>query len=193
MNRDDAFVLLQKYLHNKNLLKHSLAAEAAMKGLYRHLTPKNEQSESDEQTWGITGLLHDIDYELAQETNQLEKHGMLLFQNGEVSLPKQIEHAIRSHNYTKTGTNPESNMDWAITTCDQLTGLIVACALVQPEKKLAVLTPESVMKKFNMGAFAKGADRETIRLCESKLTIPLPEFITITLAAMQMIHEELGL
>ena len=91
-------------------------------------------------------------------------------------------------------------MDWAITSCDQLTGLIVACALVRPDppgdeagKKLASVTPEFVLEKLKDKSFAKGADRESIMLCEEKLGIPILEFITITLFAMQGISSELGL
>lgn len=193
MARDEAYQLLIKYLKNKNLIKHSLAAEATMKALYKHLTPKSEQNSEDEEKWGITGLLHDIDYEVAQEKNLLNKHGKLLFENGEVKLPEDIEHAIRAHNYKMTGTDPENQMDWSITACDQLTGLITACALVRPDKKLASVTTESVQKKFGQKAFAAGADRNSIMLCESKLNIPLEEFIEITLQAMQSISNELGL
>ena len=88
---------------------------------------------------------------------------------------------------------PQSQMDWGITACDQLTGLIIACALVRPDKKLVSLTPESVMKKFRQKDFAKGADRNMIRLCEDKLDIPLEEFVSITLLAMQSISDTLGL
>jgi predicted hydrolase (HD superfamily) len=193
MKRDEAYELLTKYLKNKNLIKHSLAAEVTMSALYRRLTPKNDQKPDEEEKWGITGLLHDIDYEIAQETNQLNKHGMLLFEKQEVELPTDIEHAIRSHNHTMTGTEPESAMDWSITACDQLTGLITACALVRPDKKLNSVTLESVQKKFGQKAFAAGADRNSILFCESKLDIPLNEFIEITLLAMQSINDELGL
>jgi len=193
MSRNEAYKLLTKYLKNKNLIKHSLAAEASMRALYRHLIPKKEQKPDEEEKWGITGLLHDIDYEVAQETNQLNKHGMLLFEKPEVLLPEDIEHAIRAHNHTMTGTTPESQMDWSITACDQLTGLITACALVRPDKKLASVTTESVQKKFGQKAFAAGADRNAILFCESKLDIPLNEFIEITLKAMQSISEDLGL
>ncbi|SRR6266404_2636603 len=193
MSRDEAYQLLTKYLKNKNLIKHSLAAEVTMRAIYRHLTPKKEQNPTDEEKWGITGLLHDIDYEVAQETNQLDKHGKLLFENEEVQLPADIEHAIRAHNYTMTGTDPENLMDWSITACDQLTGLIVAAALVHPEKKLSLLTIESVLKRFKERSFAKGADRESILLCETKLGIPIKEFVEITLEAMQTIHNQLGL
>ncbi len=172
MNRDEAYLLLTKYLKNKNLIKHSLAAEVTMRALYTRLTPEDIQNPDSQERWGITGLLHDIDYEVAQETNQLDKHGILLFANNEVELPDDIAYAIMSHNYQSTHVLPHKPMDWAITACDQLTGLL---------------------KKFGQKAFAAGADREAIRLCESKLDIPLPEFISITLNAMQSIHKDLGL
>jgi predicted hydrolase (HD superfamily) len=193
MSREEAYQLLTKYLKNKNLIKHSLAAEAAMRAIYKHLTPKTDQKPADEDIWGITGLLHDIDYEVAQEKNQLNLHGKLLFETGEVKLPEDIEHAIRSHNYTMTGTDPVSQMDWAITACDQLTGLVTACALVRPDKKLASVSVESVQKKFGQKAFAAGADRNAIMLCESKLNIPLATFIELCLNAMQSISDQLGL
>lgn len=193
MTRDEAYQLLTKYLQNKNLIKHSLAAEVTMRALYRRLTPESDQTPEGEETWGITGLLHDIDYEVAQNTDKLDQHGKLLFENGEVKLPEDIEHAIRSHNHTMTGTEPESPMDWSITACDQLTGLVTACALVRPEKKLSAVSVESVMKKFGQKAFAAGADREAVMFCESKLHIPLEEFVGICLTAMQAISVDLGL
>ncbi len=193
MHRDEAFALLQKYMKSKNLIKHSLATEATMRALYRHLTIEEMQNPETEEIWGITGLLHDIDYELAQETNQLNKHGILLFSNNEIELPDDIAYAIMSHNYHETNVMPHKPMDWAITACDQLTGLITACALVRPEKTLASVTEDAVLKKFGQKAFAAGADREAIKLCESKLDIPLDEFVSITLKAMQGIHKDLGL
>jgi predicted hydrolase (HD superfamily) len=177
-------------MSNQNLLKHSYAAEAAMKGIYRHLH-KNANSEEEEK-WGITGLLHDIDYQLAQETNQLDKHGSLIFEK-EDSIPHDIEHAIKAHNFEGTKVEPANDMDWAIAIVDGLTGFIVACALVRPEKSLDSVTPETVLKKLDQPAFARNVRREVIRLCEEKLGIPLPDFITITLTSMQSIHKELGL
>lgn len=191
MDRDKAYLLLTKYLHNKNLIKHSLAAEAAMKGIYAHLHTDDFNSEAEE-VWGISGLLHDIDYELAQSTNQLDKHGSLIFDK-EAGIPDDIAHAIKAHNYTKTGVNPQNDMDWAIFCADQLTGLIVAGALVHPDKKLASLTPEYILNRFGEKSFARGANRESIKMCEEKLSIPLPEFIEIVLKSMQGISGELGL
>ncbi|HSW47719.1 MAG TPA: hypothetical protein VLG67_01450 [Candidatus Saccharimonadales bacterium] len=193
MNRSEAYSLLTKYLNNKNLLKHSLAAEVAMIALYKRLTPQNDQNTADEEKWGITGLLHDADYELARTSNQLDKHGLLLFEKEPDIVPEDITHAIKSHNYKNTKVLPESLMDWSITACDQLTGLIVAAALVLPDKKLSSLTADSVLKRMKSPSFAKGADREAIKFCETELKIPLPEFVEIVLKAMQSISDDLGL
>lgn len=183
MTRKLAEEILHKYLTNPNLIKHCLAAEAAMRALARYFG-------EDEEKWGITGLLHDADYEMSKGFP--EKHGKLLFEKEPNTIPSDIEYAIKSHNYENTNVMPKSKMDWAITCCDQLTGLIIACTLVTPEKKLPLLTNEFVMKKMRSSGFAKGADRKQIYLCEEKLGIPLIEFVTIILVAMQGIHEELG-
>lgn len=191
MSRDQAYQLLTKYLSNKNLIKHCLACEAAMKAVYQYLNKSVDNSEMEK--WGITGLLHDADYQLAQEANQLEKHGLLLFEKEPDVVPEDIAYAIKSHNYENTHVEPQSKMDWAITCIDQLTGLITAAALVRPDKQLASVTPETILKRMKEKSFAKGARREPILLCEEKLGIPLPEFIKIVLQAMQEIHTELGL
>ncbi len=188
---DQAYQLLTKYLHNKNLVKHCLACEAAMKALYDKLHP--EGNEAERKVWGITGLLHDVDYEFAQNTNQLDKHGQLIFEKEPGVIPHHIEHAIRAHNYEATGTNPENDMDWSIAIVDGLTGFIVACALVHPEKKLEPLNADFVKKRFGQTAFARNVRRNVIQLSEEKLGIPLDEFIDITLTAMKNIHQELGL
>lgn len=184
MTRQTAYQILTKYLTNPNLIKHCLATEATM----RALAPRFNE---DAEEWGITGLLHDADYEWSK--GHPEEHGLLLFKLEPNAIPTVIEHAIESHNYEYTQVMPESPMDWAITCCDQLTGLIVAATLIHPDKKLASVTVDFVMNRMKQKDFAKGANREAIYLCEEKLKIPLQEFVQITLSAMQEIHEELGL
>lgn len=192
MTRDEAFELLQKYMQSPNLIKHSLAAEAAMKGIYRHLH-KDEFNAKAEEVWGITGLLHDIDYEVAQKEAKLDQHGRLLFDRDPNLVEEPIQHAIKAHNYTKTGTDPDSDMDWAIATVDQLTGLVVSSALIHPDKKLGSIDAEFVLKRFNTPGFSRGVDRENIKNCETKLGISLSEFIRITLESMQQISDQMGL
>ncbi len=184
MTRETAWGILTKYLTNPILIHHSLATEATM----RALAPRFQ---GDVDEWGVTGLLHDADYERAK--GHPEKHGPLLSKLEPNSIPTIIEHAIEAHNYAFTKVMPESPMDWGIYCCDQLTGLIVAATLTRPDKKLASLTVEYVMKHMEQKDFAKGAHREAIYQCEEKLGIPLEEFVQITLTAMQDIHEKLGL
>lgn len=192
MTRDDANQILKKYLKNTNLLKHSYAAEAAMKGIYERLfanTP--EYSTNAKETWALTGLLHDADYEMAK--GQPEIHGLLLFEKEPGIIPNDIAYAIKAHNWEYTRVEPKSQLDWAIACSDQLTGLIVAATLIHPLKKLAAIDTDFILNRFNEKSFAKGAKRESILLCEEKLGLPLREFVMIVLMAMQEIHEELGL
>lgn len=191
LTRDGAYQILMKYVKNENLIKHCLAAEAVMRALYRYIYQGVPQNPQDEEKWGITGLLHDADYEMAK--GRPEVHGTLLFEKEPRHIPEDIAYAIKAHNYEKTLVLPKSKLDWAIACCDQLTGLIVACALVHPDKKLASLTPEFILKRYNERSFAKGADRLSIAKCEEKLTIPLINFIDLNLKAMQGISGELGL
>lgn len=184
MTRETAYYILTKHLTNPILLKHSLATEATM----RALAPLFE---GDGNEWGITGLLHDADYEKAK--GHPEKHGLLLFQMEPNSIPSRIEHAIEAHNFEFTKIKPESPMDWAIYCCDNLTGIIATIASTQPDKKLASLTTDFVIKKLQQKDFAKGANKQAIYLCEEKLGIPLEGFVQTTLIAMQQIHKELEL
>ncbi|MEK7450428.1 MAG: phosphohydrolase [Patescibacteria group bacterium] len=189
MIRDEAYQILTTYLTNPNLIKHCLAAETVMKALYRKLNPQPYDILLEEK-WGITGLLHDADYELSKGNPQT--HGLLICEK-QPAIPPDIAYAIKAHNFENTKIEPVSLMDWSIYCADQLTGLIVAATLVKPDQKLASVTPEFVLEKFNDNSFAKGANREAIKMCEPKLGINLADFISITLTAMQSISIALGL
>lgn len=192
MTRDEANLILTKYLKTPNLLKHSLAAEVVMKALYRNFyqnTP--EYNPLTEEEWGITGLLHDADYEMCK--GRPEIHGILIIDKEGDKIPPAIAYAIKAHNYERTFVLPKSLLDWSIACCDQLTGLIVAATLIHPDKKLSSVTADYVMNRYKDKSFAKGAHRESIEKCEEKLGIPLPEFIQICLTPMQGISTELGL
>lgn len=192
LTRIEAYQILTKYVKAPNLIKHCLAAEAVMKALYRYIYKNTPQyAQDEEETWGITGLLHDADYEMSK--GRPEVHGLLLFEKEPRNIPPDITYAIKAHNFEKTLILPKSKLDWSIACCDQLTGLIVAAALIHPDKKLAPLTPEFILKRYNEKTFARGADRTSIQRCEEKLQIKLLEFITINLSAMQTISNELGL
>lgn len=202
ISKKEALELLHANMQNQNLRRHCYAVGAVMKALATYLCERGGIPEGEKrgkacpelaEGWGVVGLLHDGDYEKTKDTP--EKHTLLMHQwLVEAETDQEILNAILSHNYAHTGQNPpSSNMEWALYCCDELTGLIVAVALVRPDKKLASVTVDSIMKKWNQPAFAAGVDRKQIEACKEKLGIPLEEFVGIALTAMQAISDELGL
>jgi len=190
MTRDEAYQTLTVYTQSQNLIRHHLAAEAAMRAIAKYLTDRT-RIPYDEDEWGITGLLHDADYELTRKTP--ERHTLYLEEKLGKQIPERIMHAIKAHNYNFTQVKPVTTLDWAIYTCDELTGFIVACTLVIPDKKLKSVTVDFVLKKMQEKSFAKSVNREQIKMCEETLEIPLREFVRIVLTVMQKIDGELGL
>ncbi len=190
MTRDEAYKILKSLIKNQNLIKHHLACEAVMKVLYRKFTPQASQNLKDEEKWGIVGLLHDADYELSR--NHPEKHTLILEEKIGSNLPADVMYAIKSHNFANNKVLPKSAMDWSIYCADELTGLIIAATLVNPDKKLASVTTDFVINRFNEPSFARGANRDQILACEDKLKIPIRDFIELSLKAMRLISNELG-
>lgn len=183
MQREEALALLKKNLKNKNLFSHSLAVEAVMRRLAAHFR-------EDVEKWGLAGLLHDIDYDRTRDDpdrHSMEGAGML----EEAGLPADLVYAVRVHN-DRHGLPRLSLMDRALFATDPMTGLIVAGALIRPEKKLAAVDVQFLVNRFNEKSFARGANRETIRAC-SELGLSLEEFLGLGLEAMQGIAGELGL
>lgn len=188
LERSNALRLVEEHTTNRNLIKHMLAVEAAMRAYARKF---NE----DEEKWAITGLLHDFDYEKYPNRDHKpnEDHptwGVQMLR--ELGYPGDLCLAILGH-AAYTGTSRETLMARALFACDELTGLIVAVALVRPSKKLADVTPEAVKKKWTDKTFAKGVSREDIEKGAAELGVPLKEHIETVLKAMQGIKEELGL
>ncbi len=182
MERNDALDLLKAYLKDEKLLKHSLAVEALMKALARELG-------ENEKAWGLAGLLHDIDYEIATK----EEHGIKACEILKGKVSEEVLEAIKKHNFENNGSGePETAMEKALIACDALSGLIVATALVMPSKKLEEVKLESLKKKFKQKDFARSVSRERIKLCES-LGIPLERFLGLGLGALKSISDELGL
>jgi len=197
MNREKILAIINKNIENKNIVKHMLAMEAFMKAIAKKLKINPPAGglklRIDEDEWGIAGLVHDLDY---TDNTPAEKHGLLvkdILENEGVVLSKPILHAVAAHNWHNNGVEPKSLMDWALFCGDSLTGLIVACALVLPNKKLADLEVKSILKKFPQKRFAAGTRREDIKMCEEKLNIPLEDFVDICLRSMQAISDQLGL
>ena len=182
MNSPQDFV--KKSIKNKNLFKHMLATEAAMSFLAKHF-------DEDSEKWALAGLLHDVDYDLT--VNDFPNHGKLSAKMLEdAGVDQDIIDAVSRHPGHKDNM-PQTNMDWALHTVDSLTGLIVAAALMHPDKKLSALNTEFIVRRFGEKRFAAGANREQIALCQEKLDIKLEDFIDITLKAMISISDQLGL
>lgn len=187
MDRAGTLSLVKSWTNTPNLVKHMLAVEAAMLSLARHFG-------EDEELWGVTGLIHDLDYEKLKETP--EKHPSLIFDElAKYNYDARMVQAIRSHawGWQADAPEPEGKMEWSLYLCDELTGLIIACALVLPDKKLASVTIGTVMKKFPKKDFAKGVDRERMKYVESKLGLSIEDFIGFCLSGLQSVASDLGL
>ncbi len=183
MTRDDVLDSIQANVENENLINHMLATEAIMRALARRLG-------QDEEEWGLTGLLHDIDVELTE--NDMHSHSQLGADIAqELGATEEMARAILCHNESH-GIHCETLLDKALFCADPLAGLIVATALVRPNKKLAGVKASSVMKRFGEKRFAAGANREQIATC-SEIGFELDDFIALGLEAMQGIADELGL
>ena len=183
MTRSEALNSVRANVANGNLIKHMLATEAIMRALAKRFG-------EDEEEWGLTGLLHDIDVELTQE-NPVEHSKLGASLAGELGASDKVCHAILCHNYVH-GIRCETMLDKVLICVDPLTGLITAGALVRPDKKLAGLTVDSLIKRFGEKRFAAGASREQIALCK-EIGIGLDEFIGIGLESIKGIAKELGL
>lgn len=187
MTREQALKLLYDNMQSPNLRRHCLAVEAVMKALAKRF---NE----DEEAWGIAGLLHDADYEQTKDTPNEHTKKVIEWLN-EYDTGDDIKDAILAHGWGFVDGNPEpkNKMEWSLYCCDELTGFIVAVALTRPNKTLAEVTVESIKRKWKEKSFAGGVDREQVGQCESRLQIPLDDFMEIGLTAMQGISKELGL
>ncbi len=183
MKREEALNLLEEYLKNNNLFKHSLAVEAVMRDLAVHF-------EEDAHTWGLAGLLHDIDYD--QTKDDPDRHSIegaaLLERKG---LPEEVVYAVKAHN-ERHGLPRKSLLDKALYATDPATGLIVAGALIKKEKSLSAIDVPFLINRFVEKSFARGASRETIKSCQ-EMGLSLEEFLGIGLRAMQNISDEMGL
>jgi len=184
MNKEKALLMLNDKVKTPNLIKHCLACGAAMKELAEYF-------KEDEEKWGITGLLHDIDYEDTKD--KPEQHSLIGSEFlQKQSIDKEIVEAVKTHNEIH-GFSPESKMAKALFCVDPLTGLIVASVLVLPSKKIKDVTTDNILNRFKEKGFAKGANRKIIKQCESFLDLPLKDFVSLALKGMQKIDKDLGL
>ena len=204
MDREQALEIVNQNIKNPQMVKHMLATEAVMRALAKRFG-------EDEERWGLAGLLHDADAEIVISEEQklvspkvgdtgpasagkhstMPAQGLLVPKLTQDRLDEESAAAIASHN-PYTGIKPKGRMGWALYAADPLTGLIVASTLVLPDKKLAALTTQSVLKRFAETRFAKGANRQQIA-ASSELGLTLEEFVEIGLAAMKATAGNIGL
>jgi len=183
MTRDEALELLHRYTEGESLRKHALAVEAAMRAMAR-------AHGGDEERWGVTGLLHDFDYE---KHPTLDEHP---FVGAEILRDRgcdpEIVQAILGH-ANHTGVERDTPMARALFAVDELCGMITAVALVRPSKSIHDVKPKSVMKKLKDKAFARSVSREDIRAGAEELELDLREHVGFVIEAMQGVAAELGL
>ncbi|OFZ26291.1 MAG: hydrolase [Bdellovibrionales bacterium RIFOXYB1_FULL_37_110] len=184
MTRQEAFILLGEYVKNENMQRHCLASEAVMKKLALHFG-------EDEQKWALAGLLHDLDVEITGA--DLKVHGLeseKILTN--LGVQAEIVEAIKLHNEHAHQIKRQSRFHHALAAGETITGLIMATAMVYPDRKLASVKVKSIVKRMKEKAFAASVDREIIKECEM-IGLPLENFASICLLAMQEISDELGL
>ncbi len=187
MSRGDALKLLKTYLRSDKMVKHCIAVEAIMRALARRLG-------EDEELWGLTGLLHDIDYEVVGK--DLSRHGLVGAKEIlKGKLPPHALEAIAAHNEL-TGVKPSTpeaeKLLHALRASDHMSGLIIATALVMPSKKLNEVKVKSIKRKFKSKDFARGVNRDRVREVE-ELGLSLNEFMELSLNALKNVASDLGL
>jgi uncharacterized protein len=184
ISRQDALALMEQRLESDSMRKHSLASEAIM----RALAPRFG---ADPEMWGLVGLLHDLDYN--ETKDQMKQHTLLtektLLEKG---VDQRIADAIKYHNADNLGLTRSEAIHFALTAAETITGMVVAAALVNPDRRIASLKPKSIKKRMKAKEFARSVNRDHILLCE-QIGIPLDEFIAVSLESMGGISGDLGL
>jgi len=183
MDRQTAWQLLTTYTKNESLLKHALGVEAAMRAYARKFG-------DDEELWGVTGLIHDFDYELHPTAEEHPAWGKPVLEAA--GYPPEVVYAIQAHG-DHTGLPRRTRLDKTLYAVDELVGFIVAVALVRPTKSLFDLEAPSVRRKMKDKAFARAVNREEMVRGAAELGVDLDEHITLVIQAMQGIAGELGL
>jgi putative nucleotidyltransferase with HDIG domain len=183
MDRTQALAIVEEYVKNQNLINHMLCVEAAMRFYAQKLG-------QDAETWGVTGLLHDFDWEIHPTLEEHPQAGAPILRARGV--PEEIVQAILSH-ADHTGVPRETTMQKALYACDEITGLVTAVALVRPSRSLYDLEASSVKKKWKDRAFAAGANREEIARATEEFGMELWEHTGNVIQAMRRIAPALGL
>jgi putative nucleotidyltransferase with HDIG domain len=181
--RDEALALLTEYNQSDRLIHHALAVEAVMRFMAR-------KHGEDEEKWGVIGLVHDLDYEQFPDQHCTQTEAILRSRDW----PEEYIHAVLSHGWGLcTEVEPVHTMEKILFAIDELTGLVIACALVRPSRSLHDLTARSVSKKWKDKSFAAGADRDVIQKGVEMLGVERADLITDVIEALREIAPVLGL
>lgn len=183
ISREEAVHMLEEKIKSENMRKHCYASEAVMRSLAKRLGRNEEE-------WGLTGLLHDIDAEITNADPST--HGPYAAKILKDHITEEMLDAIVMHNEAATGKERNTEFQHALAAAETITGLITATTLVYPDKKIASVKPKSITKRMKEKAFAASVKRENILECE-KIGVPLSEFAELSLNAMKKINETLGL
>ena len=181
--REEALALLKAYNSSESLIRHALAVE----GVMRYMARKNAE---DEDTWGVIGLIHDLDYE-RYPNQHCRKTEEILIENG---WPPDFIRAVVSHGWgICSDVEPRTTLEKTLFAIDELTGLVATSALVRPTKSVLDMAAKSVKKKWKDKRFAAGVDRSIIEKGAAMLGVELGELITDTIMGMRDVAEEIGL
>jgi putative nucleotidyltransferase with HDIG domain len=183
MDREQAWALLTEHTKNENLIKHALAVEAAMRAYARKFG-------EDEERWGVTGLIHDFDYEQHPEIPQHPTDGAPILR--ERGYPEEVVRAILGHG-DHTGVPRDSLMAKVLYSVDELTGFVTAVALVRPNKSVHEVKPSSVRKKMKDKSFARSVNRDEVVKGAEELGVELNDHIADVIEAMRAVADDLGL
>ncbi len=182
-SRDEALALLKEYNKSEGLIKHALAVEAVM----RYSARKRGK---DEEKWGVIGLVHDLDYEQFPQQHCQKTEEILHSHNW----PEDYIRAVLSHGWgICTDVEPQSELEKVLYAVDELTGLIVATALVRPSKSVMDMKAKSIRKKWKDKSFAAGVNREIIEKGAQMLGVEITELITDAIMGMREVANELDL
>ena len=181
--RDEAWAILTEHVKSPSLIHHALAVESVM----RHIARKKG---ADDETWGVIGLIHDLDYE-EHPDEHLRHAPEILRRRG---WPKEHVRAVLAHGWGLcTDVEPVTDLEKTLFSIDELTGLVAAAALVRPSRSILDLPVKSVRKKWKDKAFAAGVNRDVIEKGAGLLGISLDELIADTIEGMKLVAEQIGL
>jgi uncharacterized protein len=182
VTREEALAIVHKYAQKDITVRHLVSVEGVMRALARHFG-------EDEDRWGLAGLFHDLDQDITHEN--LERHGLQSVEwlESEGFDDNQVLNAVLAHMYE---ANQTDLMSKSISHADGVAGLLVACALVRPEKAVGMKV-SSVKKKLKQPSFAPGVERDKIRDVEESIGIPLDDFLAISISGLQEVGPEINL